>query len=384
MEKINLMFTHLKPDVWHYNLGKALKNKGIRIYGIYIKAYKKEFYNKVFDEIISLELQDLKVKTILSEFLKKPIKFLKFFYKLMTIKPYATISEAPPNYLAAIYLKIFKNRCPRIYFPYDMLSSRLPNPEIQFSKKEIKGEKYCFKNCDAIMCKGGLGELELLPKEFNVSTKPSFYMSVYTTKEWFVKNKIKKLSSQDGEIHIVNIGGFFPGSRMYDSMVPDFRDIIKQKIHFHFYVTKKLSEKEIYQFTLGNNEIKKYLHIYEFPPSDSVSHEIAKYDFATYFTHYSKLANPRAVEFTSGSKIAAYLEAGVPVLFKKENKVNAELTKKYGIGIVIKDAKKIKQKLKKVNYKKLVKNIEKFREEYSYEKNVDRFIDFIKGLRAKF
>lgn len=379
----NFVFTHLKPSIWHYKLGKALKEKGIKITGIYLKNYDKTFYSSLFDEIISLELPNLKTKTIFFESIKNPLKFIKFFYKLLTIKPYVSISEAPPNYLSAFFIRLFKNRCPRIYFPYDIYSSRLLNPELQFSKKEISKEKYCFRKCDAIICKGGLGELQLLPADFNALKKPSFYLPIYATKDWFIDlNKIKKISSKDKELHIVNSGGFFPGSKMYDSMIPDFRHLLKQKIHFHFYVTKKLSKTEIYQFTLGDKKIKKYLHIHYFSPPKNLALEISKYDFATYFTHYSNLANPNAVKYTSGSKIATYLEAGVPILFKKENKVNADLVKKYGFGIVINDPKNIKKILKEVNYKKLVDNIKIFREKYSMENSVNKFIEFVDSLKT--
>lgn len=380
----SVIFTHLKPEIWHFKLARVLRRKGIKMTAFYLQKCDKEFYGKAFNEINCLDLPNLKPKNIFIEFFKNPGKFAKFFYKLFTIKTDITISEGPPYYLTAFYIKIFKSRSKRVFFPYDIYFARLKNPGL-LTRKQLLGEKYCFRNCDAIMHKEGPGVLDLLPTDYNTK-KPSLYMPIYCLKEWFAKcENGKKLSALDGEIHIVNPSAFYGGkSLIYDSMISYITNIIKQKIHLHFYVSGNIEEvkargdKEV---ALNNKKLMKYFHIHKFVPPEKLSKEICKYDFGLYLIHYTKLVNPMFVKFTSGNKISSYLEAGIPFIAKEENKLNSELARKYGIGVVVKDIKNIREILKKFRNREAERKILKFRERYSFENYADKIIEFFSSLK---
>ncbi len=384
MAKINsVVFTHLKPEIWHYKISKTLKKKNVRMTAFYLQKCDRKFYGKAFDEIYCLDLPNLKTKTVLIEFAKNPLKFMNFFYRLLTIKTDITVSEGPPYYLTAFYMTIFKYRSKRIFFPYDIYSARLKDQSL-LKKKQSLGEKYCFKNCDAIMYKEGRGVLDLLPENYSVKTKPELYIPIYSFGEWFVKPK-RKLSDKDGEIHIVNPSAFYSGdSLIYDSMIPYMTQILKQRIHLHFYVSGNIEKiKEIGNKELASNDKKlmKYFHIHKFVPPEKLSEEISKYDFGLYITHYTDLVKKDMVKFTSGNKISSYMEAGIPFIVKEENKLNSNLAKKHGIGVVVKDINNMKKILEEFNLDRAQKNVLKFREKYTFENHADEIIDFFSSLK---
>ena len=160
----------------------------------------------------------------------------------MDLKPKVVICEAPPHYLSAFFIWFFKRRCKRIYFPYDMISSRYKEPMKYLPKREIWGEKYSFKNCDGIIYKSADYEFDLLPKEFNIKTKPRLGFPSYAQRDLFVVPNIKeKLSYKDKEIHLVNAGTFTEGSPLYRSMYEYLHKILKQGFHLHFYSTSPLT-----------------------------------------------------------------------------------------------------------------------------------------------
>lgn len=384
----SILFTHIKPEIWHYKISKALKKKGIKTSAFYLKKCDREFYGQAFDEIICLELPNMKAKTVFIEFFKSPGRFAKFFYKLFTAKSDISITEAPPNYLAAFFLWVLKGKTKRVLFPYDIFSARVKDTTLLTGKQTL-GEKYSFKNADAIMYKEGPGVLGLLPNDYEADKKPNFFMPMYSIKEWFAKPKKKeKLSKADGEIHIVNPSAFFGGeSVIYNSMIPYITEIIKQKIHLHFYVSgdlKAVEEKGQKEVALNNPELIKYFHIHKFVAPEKLAEEISKYDLGLYLTHYTDLANPNFPQYTSGNKISSYMEAGIPFVVKEENKLNSDMAKKHGIGVVVEDTKNMKDALDRFDLKKAEKKVLEFREKYTFDEHADEIIDFFSSLKEKY
>ena len=140
----SIIFTHLKPDIFQYKAGFVLKEKDIKTISISLLKVDREFFKDAFDEIISLDLDNMKPITLLKSFVKHPIKLLKFFYNVATIRADYSICQSAPNYLSALFMRLFKNKFPRIYFPYDINSAGYKDIESFLPKREIWGERYCF------------------------------------------------------------------------------------------------------------------------------------------------------------------------------------------------------------------------------------------------
>jgi len=381
----SIIFTHLKPDIFQYKVGVVLRKKGIKTISISLIKIDKEFFKDSFNEIISLELDNMKPITLWKSFVKNPIKNLKFFYKIATINADYSICQSAPNYLSALFIRLFKDKFPRIYFPYDINSAGYKDIESFLPKREIWGERYCFDNCDGFMFKSGEGELNFVPKEFNLFDKHRINFSAYVLKKWCIIPAQKdKLSNQDGELHLVWAGGYpkDKGNNIVPTFSKIFKPIITQKIHLHFYLVKgtTIPEKHINEMA-PTNELKNFIHIHDFVSPEKLSKELSKYDFGLNIHESSEFAKEGSMKFQSANKVASYFEAGIPLIVNKELEIYSSMIKEEGVGIVIKnDFFGIKKEVENSNYSEMVKNVIKFREKYSFENNIQRLITFFDSI----
>ncbi len=379
---MKIIFTHLKPEFWQYKTASVLRKKGVKTISISILEFDKEKYKNAFDEIISPELPNLKPETLLKQFFKNPLKILKFLIKISTIKSDVAICQGAPHYLTAFFIWLFKGRFPRIYFPYDINSSRFRNLKGYFPKREIWGEESSFKNCDAIIIKSKKQELELLPKYFNTKNKPQLEFPCYVSSEWSVPYQPKKLSRKDKQTHIVYTGIFMdePDS-FHKSMLPDFQEILKQKIHFHIYCAyNSLSKEQYSKITKNNEKLMPFFHVHQFVSPEKLSQEISKYDFGYYFVEYNENAVPGSVKFVTGNKVSSYFESAIPVIVYKGNLINSKMIEENNLGISIEKMKNLKEGIKKFNYNKSIKSLLEFRKKYSADNHINEMIDFVKYL----
>ena len=388
MKNKPIIFTQLRgPSMWQFKVAKELKKRNYQT-SIFLLLQLTDFgkisCNEAFTDIYTLNLKNMKPFTVFNTFFKNPLNFFKFFYKLFTIKPYVAICEGAPHYLAAIFIKIFKSRCKTIYFPYDMNYSRFKNPIGIIPNFELKGEEYAFKNCDAIMYKNIPGELNFLPKDFNVLSKPSLSFPCYVLDEWNIKyNKNKRLSSKDREIHIVSVGDMDIIPRLGAPSKEVSKAIVKQKIHYHVYPLRTSLPKSHLKEITPTKELEKYFHIHSYVLPDKLAEELSKYDFGLHPVNYSKNAKPGLEKYAGANKVASYLEASIPLIVKKSVEMYSKPVKKYKFGIVVRDDySDVKKQIKKSNYEELIKNIYKFREQYSIKNHIHKLITFIDKLNS--
>jgi len=376
-----IVFTHLNPDLFQYKASIALRKKGCKTIAVCLKKPNSEI-SSAFDKVISLKLKNLKPKTLLFQLLFKPKTVLSFFYNLFIINPEVAICQAPPHYLSSIFILFFKRKCKAIYFPYDMISTRYKKPEKYNRKIEIIGEKSAFKNCDAIICKTALEEFDLLPEHLKkyIKDKPKLIFHVYPLKELFTSKK-EKLSKKDKQIHLVYTGGFRSNTPLYRDIPEYSKEMLNQGFHLHMYCHRdKPTEHDINILTKNRKYIRQ-LHLAEkFVPIKDFSDELSKYDYGLDAFFFSNISKKGIISGTS--KFSSYLEAGLPVIMNKEKKLFSDIIKKNKIGIVTEDYnfKDLKEKIKKADYNKLTKNVLNFREEYSFENNINRLISFINSL----
>ena len=386
MVKKPIVFTQLKPSYWQFKTAAALKNKGERTALVcLLKKFNEDEYSKIFDQIICPGLDDLKPKTVFWQAILHPIVFFSFFIKLLVLRPKVAICEGAPHYLAAFFIWFFKGRSKTIYFPYDMICTRYKEPAKHNLPREIKGEKYCFKHCDGMIYKSAKSELDLIPKKFGMKDKPKLGFPNYTQKELFVKPDMKvKLSSKDGEIHLVNAGTYTEGTSLYNSMADYLYQLLKQGFHVHFFSPSPLSESDVKKITKNDKKVEDRLHVSDkfFSPK-GLSEELSKYDYGLNMNYLSDVAREKAKELAATNKFASYLEAGIPIFSNEEVKFFSDMIEDSNIGVIIKKKdldKGLMRKVKKANYKKMLESIVKFREEYEIDGHIDELIDFVKNL----
>ena len=381
-----IVFTQLKPSYWQFKTALTLRKRGHKTELVsLLEKFDREEYLKAYDKILCPGFKNLKVKTVLKQTFLHPIIVFSFLINLLILKPRIAICEGPPHYLSAFFIWFFRNRCKRVYFPYDMVSSRYKEPKKYSLPREIWGEDYSFRNCDAIIYKSAKYELNLLPKKFKIERKLKLGFPSYAQKDLFVEPSLKnKLSRKDKKIHLVNAGTYTEGTLLYLSMADYLYNLLKLGFQVHFFsVSQTLTKKDVEKITKGEKELEKSLHVSDkfFSPK-ALSEELSKYDYGLNINYLSDIAKDKAKEIAATNKLASYLEAGIPIFINKEVKYFSNIVNKNGIGLVVekKDMSDLKEKVKKINYSILTKNVLKFREKYSMESHIDELIEFINRL----
>ena len=404
MRKKQIVFIEGYSYVITYKISKLFKEKGYET--ILIRLLEqvesdKRFYNQAYDKVIEFKLSYHKVtyKNLLKIIISN-IKNLKFlitsFVNILRLKPYVIIGRAPLSSPIAFF-RIFFKKTPFVYFPYDIRSQAFPTLEI--AKKtlpsfEIKADRFCFEHSDGIMHKGAPNELKYLNGRMlgnNIKLpKHQIAFHPYCSKEFCVPTNKNKLSKDDGELHLVYIGGAGKRSKeFYSIFLKQSKEVIEQKIHIHFYFSLSIPNKEepneqdlIRRFLEEYKDYPniKYFHLEKsFNPKEIVK-EISKYDFGiSLFTKHKE--DGLEPGLGTGNKISTYLEAGIPFFYGKWYTFTNNLRKKYGINLILpKDIKDLRKIIKKLDYPKLEKNVLKMREDYSMEKQFPRLEKFIKDV----
>ena len=377
-----IAFTHLSPEITEYKLPLILRKRKLKTILFSILKLDKEFYSEAFDEINCLYLENLKIQTILKNFIKDPANFTKFFYRLFKVKADVLVSECPPYHLGVLFMSIFRKRSLLVYFPYDMYITRISKDVVGFSKIKAWWEKKCFKICEAIMHKGPNEELDLVPANYGIKNKPKLRFELYPMEELFINyKKGNKLSLKTKEIHLVHIGSYKKGDALYASMNPVLRNVLKQKLHVHLYLRPNFfTDRELNEIT-DSGKLKKYLHVHNYVKPKELALEASKYDFGLILSTPSENANKNIMKFAASNQPIVFLEAQLPsiVLSKKTEFINKSIDENY-LGFSIKDTTNLKKEILKFDYEKSLDNIRDYREKNSMENNIDKFIEFMDKL----
>jgi hypothetical protein len=395
-----IVFLEAYPTVMTYKIAKIFKENGYETISIKILETEKKsdkFYHEAFSKMISFNMNylDIKIKNIyliLKMVLKNFMNVLNAIKDILKLKPYVIFARTTPSWPCALTKILFKKN-PLIYFAYDIRSSGdLSKKDVKKMQNlpefKIKAERFCFEHADGIMHKGSPDQLKNINKKVLGEDLKINLLQInfqpYCSKEFITQINKNKLSKLDKEIHTVYIGSVGSAEVNSDNyLLKYFREITKQKIHIHLYMA---SNTLLAKFNSFARELKgisksKYLHLHEPLDPKTIIKEISKYDFGLLLP-----SMPVQKFLGSSNKIASYLEAGIPFINYKELIFVNELMKKYDVGISlgeIEDVKNLKKRIKKINYKKLEKNVIKARQDYLIENQFLRLEKFVEKVVEK-
>ncbi len=352
---------------------------------------ESDLLKKAYDKVISFNAKFFKINLfnfpeIFLYNIKRSAKILEAISEIRKLKPYVVIGVATPNWLCYLAKRYFKNY-PFIYFPFDIRSFSYADLKEAISsgvqRFEINAEKYCFKNADGIIHKGGEDELDFLNDKVlgeKIHIKcPTIHFFPYCLEEFIVPIREKeKLSHKDNGIHIVHVG-HTPAEKMWHEGA---EIITNQKIFFHLYsktanLTKEEEAARISKsISVSSN---RFLCFHQPVPQKELSSEISKYDYGIY--GYKILALERDATDT-GNKISSYLEAGLPIICPESYKAVNKHLQKHNAAVVIKHSqlKELKKILEKNKPGKLKKGILKTRSELSMRKHIPRLEKFFEQV----
>jgi len=400
MEKDNLkqiVFIETDPVDNLAKFAKVLREKEYETISLCLMraSLKQEFIEEAYNKIISLNFKFFKINfknlpKMAFYSLKKSKDLIKAYLAIRKLNPHIIITRSNPNLLCALS-KILFRKYPVIYYPYDIRSDVYE--DLESMKKEgvklyeIKCERYCFENSDGILHKGEENELNELNEKIigkNIKIKaPIFHILPYCMNELIVPINKDKLSNKDNEIHFVYAGVIFDDKRG-QSFFESIEEILKQKIHLHIYMKHGHISKEEWEKLIGYKYEKfksnKYYHFHEEMDQRSLTKEISKYDYAVWLGRYGEPTKSESKGM--GNKFSTYLEAGLPAISFRSYKYITELGEKYGtgIGITFDQIKDLRNILKKLDYNKMIKNIEKTRLELEIRKHIPRLEKFFEEV----
>jgi hypothetical protein len=396
MEDNRKQIVFVEPDAMDMQakMARLFRERGYETVLVTItdSSSKSDFILKSYDKIINFNFKFFRINSkelpkIALHFLKKSPSVLKAAVSTLRLKPSMIITRGPPNWFCMLIKKLFKNY-PVVYYPYDIRSHTCES--LQAIRRagvkifEIRAEKECFKKMDGIIHKGGFDELENLNTQILGPIKitcPTYHLLPYTTKELIVPINKNKLSRKDKEIHVVYAGCILDDKTFVETV----EELLRQKIHLHMYVKHSPLTREEWLNTTGKDykkfESNPYYHMHHELGQKELTKEISKYDYAAWLGLYDSKSN--TIKYGMGNKFSTYLEAGLPLIHFKSHEYIWSLTKKYGtgIGVDFEEFKNLRKVIKKLNYKKMEKNIEKTREQFELEKHIPEIEEFFKKVR---
>lgn len=208
---------------------------------------------------------------------------------------------------------------------------------IELLPKKIKDqEKYSLENVAGICHKGPKKELDYYRNHgYEINCSTITWMD-FCDDDLFSSSKIEKLSSKDGEVHVVYTGIVSEDPDvLYINYLELARAFARQKIHFHIYSTPE-------QFNTLNKYIEldrkeAYFHFHKPLKYQLLTSEISKYDFGMWW--HDPKGEDRFTSFKQevsiGNKFYTYLEAGLPVIIGENLEHGCKITREYNLGVVV-------------------------------------------------
>lgn len=132
----------------------------------------------------------------------------------------------------------------------------------------------------------------------------------------------------------------------------------------------------------------QYLHIHKSLGQHKIIHEIGKYDYGLCTSSFDyTIYNAAFTALGAGNKTASYFEAGIPCLFgpcafPEDHECTRAKLRKYNLDLWFTDHElnSLGKKLKKYDYKRLIKSVAEAREDFRMEKHIHEFETFLREV----
>lgn len=381
-----ICFVKYDAQIRIYKQAKAVRSTGKYKLVLICEKCNYNLLKDVFDEIIFYGLLSNKNNNYLSRYFNYGSNKVFGYGKknLEKIINYTDVNifhtHAEPNNIPRIVME--NSKVPVVFDSQDFsgISFGLEN----LDKKTKDDEKYCFEHAAGICHKGPRFEIDYYRQHgYNIKS-PEIQWMDYCDKDLFVKNNVKKLSQEDGEIHLVHTGTISNNPKYrYKYLIPLGIKLARQKIHLHIYPSNHYEYKTSKEY-IELEKKEKFFHFHDFVPYSELTQEIAKYDWHSHILEYfvGPMFTPEKQRVSMGNKLFTSLEAGLPMIVSPQLECIRELVEKYGIGIIVKDEdlNTLKQIIEKYDYVDLKRNVIKAREALSLSNQVPRLEKFYEKL----
>ncbi len=237
------------------------------------------------------------------------------------------------------------------------------NPSYGEMFQKIEGRIHCSQNM-----------YDYLNTHFNLRDYgKDIVLMEYFSERYFYKKRLKKLSDDDGEPHIVSIGRTDFSRRPLDDIRKQIYEIADERVHFH------LKEPDV--------PMKKHKYIHTFPgiPSwktidGSLANFLTQFDACIILFNIRKKYN-RFYNSLPARFLFAFT-AGIPIVMPEGYFASCEeIVNKYEIGFSYGDVRDLKAKLcNEELMEKCKRNAVKKTKNFTFEKNFHKVDSFIKDI----
>lgn len=365
-DKKEIIFIRKRPQMRFYKIAWAIK-KEFPDYHLVLAANDIDYnlYKDVFDEF----------------YVYKNIEDLKGFVK--NRNPLFFYLKAGPN--IDLYEVMKSKDALYIYDAYDFVGLRYGIESI--SPEEREAEKYLLENTDAIIYKFPDYLLDYYKDEAGYKiTSPTLNYLDYCLPHLFAKNTKKRehwhiayagvLSSSKLPVNVYGNNQYFPFAEK----------ICSQGINYHIFINKwqvsqNIEDYKDYIDLMSNSD---FFTLHQSENQGNLQEILSGFHFGVSFHDFSVTNHKKMFGRTSiGNKLSTYLEAGLPIITSDNLEYNSAVVKDLGVGfdIPLNDLTSFKQIINDVDYKKMLRNVFKVREnDMSAQKNIHRFFEFIRQI----
>ncbi|MFB0551046.1 MAG: glycosyltransferase family 4 protein [Nitrososphaeria archaeon] len=209
--------------------------------------------------------------------------------------------------------------------------------------------------------------------EYEINHKPLLVFPNLMSETMMPKQFPRKLSSVDGQVHIVYVGTVTSVKGSHYNFMEIFRKIARQRLHVHVYTTW---EDDAYK-TLEDGD--GFLHYHGHVPRHQLLQEMTKYDLG--WGGFNRARNRRHLRVALQNKLTEYIGCGLPVVTFPNTAV-AEFVKKSGAGIIVENVDELAHGLRsgRINVRDLVETTLKTRKRLTIESKIDDLVNLYEEI----
>ncbi len=249
---------------------------------------------------------------------------------------------------------------------------------------ENQSRQYLYRRVNGLVYKDGEKAFERLRSRFELNGNTLKFHPYFCRKAWEGRQQ-RKLSDQDGRLHIVH-SGFIPphnpdaGRHLHHCLLDVARMLSDRKIHFHLYNPLDLDGTLLTDFSSLSAE-NEFVHYHRPVPMNDLPSTLSQYDFGWMVYDFSNrpAEGMERYEVAFSSRMLSYIAAGLPFFISKEYASMTASSSEWGVGVPMgySDIPRIMEMVAGAKTDILRKNAGRARESLSMENHMDRLAPFL-------
>lgn len=245
--------------------------------------------------------------------------------------------------------------------------------------KDFKAMKYIMKHAELILSHYTQEQAKLWAKQYKVDQNKFIFFPEFCNENNFnFRKELRNIS-----LRIAFAGSLGPTTYpeeffLAKSHLRAVRFLTKKSIDVSYVLvegsyaaTQSPRQRLLFQDILYENQFNDKFHLVKGKQLDSSI--LNSYHFGFFILEYTT-KNKTLNKYAVPSKFAFYLEAGMPMIINSKMKALSKIVEKYELGIVFKSLNDLIRKLENLSeehYFTYVNNVENYRKNFTYEKNID-------------